>query len=236
MNIRKIFLPFLSFLLISSSVYAGAIFHYKTYNPKTGHESNRFYFTMEKEPSGGYKVHWVIEEGGIKIEEDYILGPDFETRQWHVVNVKEDTDYAGKREGNSIIISGRFQGSEVEDTLEIDERPFYYNPKLGLMGFLSSEEWEDQAPEKIKDHFWGFQNRELKAYPMKARHEGLEVISVGGKPVEAIKVYWTVDDFRSIFFKRTYWFRKSDGLYIKQKSGKGDFRELVSEGYHEREN
>ena len=77
--------------------------------------------------------------------------------------------------------------------------------------------------------FWGFQNKELEVYPMKAVYEEPERIMAGGEQVEAVRVYWTVDDFRSAFFKRTYWFRQSDGIYLKQKSAGGTFRELVRE-------
>jgi hypothetical protein len=201
--------------------FAARVLHYKTYHPGTGEVLNRFDYSIEQNPSGGYQVHWVIEEGGIKTEEDYVLNGDFETLRFRVVNADEKTDYIGERRGNVVFIRGQFKGEKMDHGLAIDSRPFYYNPKVGLTAFVRSGRKEER--------FWGFQNKELKVYPMKATNGGLETISVGGRDVEVVKVYWTVDDFRSVFFKRTYWFRKSDGMYLKQESTGGTFRELVSE-------
>ncbi len=212
------------FLIISSRLVlpanAARTFHYKTYHPKTGEVTNQFYYSIEEALSGGYQVHWVIDERGAKTEEDYVLGENFETLRFRVVNVEEETDYVGERRENSIFVRGQFKGEKVERIMAIDSRPFYYNPKLGLAGFVRSG--------KKKGKFWGFQNKELNVYPMKAINKGLESIAVAGRGTKAIKVYWTVDDFRSAFFKRTYWFR-ADSQYLKQKSDGGKFRELVSE-------
>ena len=203
------------------SAYAQRVLHYKTYHPSTGEEFNRFYCLIDKKLSGGYQARWVIEEDGMVTEEDYTLDEYFETLRFRVVNTGEQTDYMGERREKQVFIRGQFKGEKVERTMTIDERPFYYNPKIGLIAFVRSG--------KTRGKFWGFQNKELKVYPMKATNEGSDMISVNGKDVKAIKVYWTVDDFRSVFFKRTYWFRESDGLYLKQKADGGKFRELVSE-------
>lgn len=203
------------------SADAGKIVHYKTYHPGTGEEFNLFYCSIEKNLSGGYQVHWVMKEGGAVTEEDYTLDEYFDTLRFRVVNIDEKTDYIGERKERSVLIRGRFKGERIERAMAIDDRPFYYNPKIGLAAFVRSG--------RKQGKFWGFQNKELKVYPMKATNEGPDTISVNGKKVEAVTVHWTVDDFRSAFFKRVYWFRESDGLYLKQKADGGKFRELVSE-------
>ena len=209
------------FCLSVALVYAQKQISYKTYDPQTGEVSNRLYALVEDIPSGGYKIHWVIEGNGFKVEEDYILGPDHETLWWHVVDDQRKTDYTGERKRNEIFIDGQFSGTRIQKIIQIDKKAFYYNPKFGLVNFVRSG--------KEAESFWGFRQDELKVYPMKAVNKGAEIITVDGGDVEAIKVDWTVDDFRSFFFRRTYWFRKSDGLYIKQMVDGGKFRELVSE-------
>jgi len=204
-----------------SPVYAQKQAHYKTYDSQTGKVINRFHTLVENIPSGGYKVHWVSEEGNFKIVEDYILSQDYGTLWWHVVDNQRKTDYTGERKRNELLINGLVSGIQIQKIIQLDDKAFYYNPKFGLVDFVRSE--------KKSETFWGFRQDELKVYPMKAINKGVEVISVGGEDVEAFKVYWTVNDFRSIFFNRTYWFRKSDGLYVKQEVGIGKFRELVSE-------
>lgn len=218
---KKIAVCFLTLGVMIGPAYAARTVHYKTYHPGTGEITNRFYYSIDSNLSGEYQVHWIIDEDGTKTEEDYILDGQLATLRFRVVNVEDGTDYVGEREDDSIFVRGRFKGEKVERMMAIDERPFYYNPKIGLRAFVLSAEKEKK--------FWGFQNRELKVYPMKAVREGPERIVVAGQEVEAIQIYWTVDDFRSAFFKRTYWFRASDGLYIKQRSKGGTFREMVSE-------
>ena len=232
---RKIFLSILNFSTFNicvtvviailcfgiSPAYAQKQAYYKTYEPQTGKVTNRFHTLVENIPSGGYKVHWVSEEGDFKIVEDYILSQDYGTLWWHVVDDQRKTDYTGERKGNELFISGLFSGIQIQKIIQLDDKAFYYNPKFGLVDFIRSK--------KESETFWGFRHDELKVYPMKAINEGVEVILVGGEDVEAIKVYWTVNDFRSTFFKRTYWFRKSDGMYVKQKVSGGRFRELVRE-------
>lgn len=204
-----------------SPAYAQKQAHYKTYDSQAGRVINRFHTRVENIPSGGYKVHWVIEEGNFKIVEDYVLGENYETLRWHVVDDQRKIDYTGERKDNELLINGMVSGIQIQKIIQLDDRVFYYNPKIGLVNFVLSE--------KETDTFWGFRQDQLKVYPMKAINKGVEVVSVGGEDVEAIKVFWTVNDFRSIFFNRTYWFRKSDGLYVKQEAGIGKFRELVSE-------
>lgn len=231
----KIFYPKLKFLIFNTCLIAAIVFfclgvpmihaqkqaHYKTYDPRGGEIINHFYTTVENTSSGGYKVHWVSEEGDFKVEEDYVLSPEHETLWWHVVDNQRKIDYTGEKKGNKLLINGQFFGVQISKTIQLDDRAFYYNPKFGLVDFVRSG--------KKSGTFWGFRHDELKAYPMKAINKGEEVISVNGGDVEAIKVYWTVNDFRSTFFKRVYWFRKSDGMYIKQMVSGGKFRELVSE-------
>ena len=133
---RRVPLGVLIASLAASPVYAGRTLHYKTYHPQTGENFNRFHCSIEEIPSGGYKVHWVTEEGEVKTEEDYVLNADFETIWWRVFEAQGKTDYAGERKGDSIFIRGVFKGSKVDNVIALDERPFYYNPKLGLLLFV----------------------------------------------------------------------------------------------------
>jgi len=224
MNIRgKIFRSLLLAAFLACAVPASArqVLHYRTYHPKTGEEVNRFDCVIEENPSGGYQVRWTIDEGGSVTQQDCTLGEHFDTLGFREVNASQKTDYTGERKDNQILLRGQFKGENITKDLKIDDRPFYYNPKTGLVDFVRSGEKQTR--------FWGFNNRDPNVHPMKAVNEGPDRISLGGKQVDVIRVYWTLDDFRSAFFKRTYWFRASDGTYVRQKSYGGTFRELVSE-------
>ena len=156
------------FCLSVALVYAQKQISYKTYDPQTGEVSNRLYALVEDIPSGGYKIHWVIEGNGFKVEEDYILGPDHETLWWHVVDDQRKTDYTGERKRNEIFIDGQFSGARIQKIIQIDKKAFYYNPKFGLVNFVRSG--------KEAESFWGFRQDELKVYPMKAVNKGQRLL------------------------------------------------------------
>ena len=64
---------------------------------------------------------------------------------------------------------------------------------------------------------------------MKTENKGVETITVSGKKVETIRVKWGLTGLRSKFYGQTFWFRKSDGVYLKSKVEHGEFSELISE-------
>jgi len=193
---------------------------YETFDQKTKIVSQHFDAQI-KDLNNGTRIKWVLGEGEHQVDEEYILGKDFSTKWFKVVNKKNKTDYVGERMYDTVFIRGVFNGDVVDKTMRIDDKPFYFNPKFGLKAFVLS------GDESIK--FWGMRNDALTVHLLKAVNQGREKISIGEKEIDAVKVYWTTDDVRSVFFKRTYWFRESDGLYLKQEYAKDKVRELISE-------
>ena len=64
---------------------------------------------------------------------------------------------------------------------------------------------------------------------MKAKKKGDEIIEVNGKKVEAVRVYYSATGIREKYYSRDYYFRKSDGIFIKKVEPDGSIEELVSE-------
>lgn len=206
-------------VLMTGPGWAQMMLTYKTYDPRTEQEFNRFTLQIPLRMDEGEEVRWVMREGPVTINETYVLDAQAQTLNWSVKNATAHTDYIGVRLGDRLHLRGQFQGQPLDRELLIDQRPFYYNPKLGLGAFVRSG--------KKVGHFWGFRQDVLEVYPMKAIRKRVETINVNGQQVSAVRVHWTVDDWRSTFFKRVYWFRPSDGLYLKQKVDGGAYRELV---------
>ena len=100
-----------------SLAFAEKTFHYKTYNPQTGEVFNHFSYTLNKIPSGVHEVHWVIREGESVTEEHYLLDKDFQTIHWRVINVQNKTDYEGKKQGQSLVLNGQFNGIKVKKVI-----------------------------------------------------------------------------------------------------------------------
>jgi len=217
-------------LVFGFTSYAFAEVKYlEYYTLKDGEIANKFYFDVHDPADGLQKIFTTTVEGHgsaqMVLQDEFYIESSGNTKSWLATSLNDngmETRYSGKRDGNKIVIEGKWKGKKADRELEIDEDLFFYNPKISLTPFILSKEKEIE--------FWGLRQDNLTAFKMIAKRQGEEVIRVDGKPVEAIKVYWTVDGLGSMFFKRTYWFRKSDGLYIKQLTSDGGIRELISEG------
>lgn len=202
--------------------WADHLASYKTYRPQTGQVLNRFELLFKSDPKNELKQvlwQWRDEEG--TTFEEYRLNAQDETLVWKVRQPQEKTLYEGRREGNHLLLKGQWKGRPLTKDLPIDARPFYFNPKVGLRSFALSG-----RPSLL---FWAMRHDDLSVYLMKAENKGREMLDIQGKKVETIKVVWTLPDFRSAFFKRTYWFRSSDGLYVKQTASAGTVRVLTGE-------
>ncbi len=207
--------------MLSSTALAEKVLSYRTYDEKTGVVVNTFDITIGDIQGGQRTVYWKKKEGKYITLEEYVLDRQYATLSWKVNRPGDQTFYVGKREGNMLLLNGKLDGKAFNKKIKIDGKPFYYNPKLGLVQFVKS------GKHSLK--FWALRNDDVTEYLMVAQNKGPEIIKINGQDVEAIKVNWTLPDFRSAFFKRVYWFRKSDNLYIRQKASKNQIRELVKE-------
>ncbi len=218
---KKVIFIFIFLYVFSNNALAEKVFSYRTYEEKTGKIINTFYITIGDLKENKRKVYWKKKEGKYITIEEYVLDNHYATLSWKVKRPSDRTFYVGERKGNILFLKGKLKGKAFTKKIKIDDKPFYYNPKLGLRQFVKSHK------KSLK--FWALRNDDVTEYLMVAYNKGLEMVNVNGYRVEAVKVYWTLPDFRSAFFKRTYWFRKSDNLYIRQKASKGQIRELVKE-------
>jgi hypothetical protein len=77
--------------------------------------------------------------------------------------------------------------------------------------------------------FWSLRTDTLEEYKMIATRQGVENIIIRKRPTFAAKVYLTTANPLFRAFKRTYFFRLNDGLFLKQEYADGRVRELVKE-------
>ena len=56
---------------------------------------------------------------------------------------------------------------------------------------------------------------------MQAKKLGIENIDVYGKKIEAVKVYYAATGLAESYYHRHYYFRVSDGMFVKKEDPKG---------------
>lgn len=207
--------------------YAQNIFEYQTYFEKDGRATsssaplNSFTIEIDEFKNNQRAVKWSKIEGQEINTELYILDKEWATIQWEVKDTAEQIQYSATRSGNNLYMDGKIKDKSIKKEIPIDSDPFYYNPKLGLRFFVESG--------KQSATFWAMRHDNMDVYKMKAVNKGIEIINVNGKKVEAVRVEWSALSGLSKYFNRTYWFRRSDNVYVKQKVIGSKVRALVNE-------
>ncbi|MBT4290231.1 MAG: hypothetical protein HOD92_23140 [Deltaproteobacteria bacterium] len=138
-----------------------------------------------------------------------LLDQNYELIQTRIRKGHIDSDYQVKKTDQFVFIFGKRKGKSINKKLELTDNPFYWDPKLGLSGFVKSS--------KTSLVFQVIRPDNQKVYEMKAERIGLKNISINGKKIVALEIYWSLTGFLSIFFDQTYYYRASDGLFLTQK-------------------
>jgi len=172
------------------------------------------------EPAGQI-VKWTVhnEQGGYYHE--YILNSDYTSREWTVRNRKEDMEYRAKRKGNVLHVLGVTKGKKFDKKIKIDDRPLIANPKVGLKGFVLSNQQSMEC--------WSFRSSNLSAYEMAVKKLESETITFNGEQVPVVKVEWYAKSIVMQFFKQILYFRASDGVYLMQEPFRGFKMDLIGE-------
>jgi hypothetical protein len=157
-----------------------------------------------------------------EINDEFIVDRDLSLISWRRVCSEDDTDYTSVREGDVLVVQGKINGEAIDKEIELGRKALHIYPKYTLSKFALS------GTPKMK--LWTMRRDEMKKLPMQAVNKGVKTIVVNGKEVEAIKVYYSITGkLREKYFNHNYYFRKSDGMFIKKEESNGRIEELVKE-------
>ena len=117
------------------------------------------------------------------------------------------------KDGKNIILKG-ISGEKIIDTIiKIDESPWKQSMSYSLSEFALGDK------EKIE--YWIIRLDKLKGEKMQAEKAGTEYITIKDKSYHALKVNISAAGLRSKFWSGHYWFRVSDGLFLKYEGWNG---------------
>ena len=213
MNKTVFFLYLIFSLSFISAAEAGKDKYYYDYIHKaTGEVREKHKVVMEDLKDGLMAIDREVESADKALIEEMIVDEEGSTISWMVKDEKNNTDYQGKREGNKLILTGKKKGKVIDKEVELDDKLFYFTPKFNLTPFILSE------AEQVR--FWMLRKDELTKYLMQAKKKAIETLEIDGEKVEVIRVYYSATGPGEKFYKRTYYFRKSDGIFLKKKAPK----------------
>lgn len=166
-------------------------------------------------------VHWCIQKSNTvqmlysTQDEISITETDqkLSTLQWTKKNERQKTEITVLRQDKEIVIQGIFNGSPIDRKVEIDDIPWYQATTWSLRNFVLSKE-----ASKV---FWTIRASSLKPYKVVATKIGEEPLEGLTGMNQTIKVELRIQGFLSHFWKSHYWFRKSDGVFLRFEGTKG---------------
>lgn len=157
-----------------------------------------------------------------EMNDEFILDKEYSLESWTRVCVEEDTDVTSVRNGNILVVKGRLQGQVIDKEIELGRQALHIYPKYSLTKFVLSD--------MPKMNFWTMRRDKMEKLPMQAIKKGIKTIVVNGEEVDAIKVYYSITGkLRQKSFNHNYYYRQSDGLFLKKEEPKGRVEDLVSE-------
>ncbi len=199
-----------------------------SYREKVGEVITPFYWKLEEEDQRRIVSVYEKEKSFINI-----CSADGATWQWQLKDPDKKHDIIAKRQGNELKISGIRNGKTYEETVELDDRPWYQPLSFSLRNFLGSKE------KSIS--FWTIRADTIEVTSLEVEKMAEEEVVVNQKLMLAQKVELRAEGFYSHFWHGTYWYRKSDKLFLMYRSVQGlpgtaeTLVELMAEpGLHEK--
>jgi hypothetical protein len=200
----------------------------RVYEGKTKDQLTTHRFDMETTLSG-YSINLQSETGDTVIKQTFEVDAHLAALTWAFENPRENTKVTASREENKIFLKGQGKGKPIEKTFKINKLPWNQTFNIGLERFALS-------PEKSMI-FWSIGTRgpgNMKITRFKVKKKGIETITINGKEVEAVYITISLTGLLSIFWTGKYWYRKSDGVFLRYKGKNGpgtgvSIMELTSE-------
>lgn len=139
------------------------------------------------------------------------LTADGDTLAWGYRS--EGIEVQAERLDNQLRIWGRVDDTLLQERYPIDADPWYQPLSYSLRGFLQSD--------RQHVRFWTIRLDELEPVKLKAAKIGTETIETPAGRFEARKVEVRLDGWLSFAWHGIYWYRKSDGLFLKYRGVNG---------------
>jgi len=156
-----------------------------------------------------------------EIIDELIVDKEYTVKNWERTCKGEGTKYLGKKEGKAFLFEGQLRKKIINKEITIGSKPFYVFPKYSLTKFAFSP---------MKSLKFNIVRRDkLSRLSMQAKNRGEETVEVNGEEVDAINVYYSAPGPRAKFYNRNYYYRKSDGIFVKQTESDGSYEILVEE-------
>lgn len=131
------------------------------------------------------------------------------TVEWHFRG--KSAEVRARRVDNTLVIEGLREGKAFRQSSAIDGAPWLQPLSYALRPFATSGRQSLQ--------FWFIRPDNFDPVKMKATRAGSEEITVGQQRYQCTKIDVSPAGLLSIVWRGSYWFRKSDTLFLRYSGG-----------------
>jgi hypothetical protein len=129
------------------------------------------------------------------------------TRTWSVRDQQQKTDLRIERQKNLLFLSGTHKGKIIDRWQSIDQDPWFQTISISFRPFLNRSE------KTIS--FWTVRPDTLGVHKLSAVKKGIEELEIQGQTIQAERVELRLAGIGALIWKAHYWFRKTDGLFLR---------------------
>ena len=147
-------------------------------------------------------------------QETVWVDDSFAAQRMEYTSPESRSDFRAVRQGNTIRIHGMIRGRETDRSLPIDARPWLGIVELSLAPYVRSQETRTLS-------FWVVDSSAGEAHLLSVEKVGRERIMSAGIQIEAIRLKMTVPGLPALFWSAPWWFRASDGVFLRHEMAKG---------------
>lgn len=161
----------------------------------------------------GYRVELASSRaGGGLVRQTFRTAADFSTLVWTFSDPGRQMELNARRQGEAIDLSGTFRGKKVEKKFTANGPPWnqLFQMGLGALALASDKSFQfcsigTQGPG------------EMKIGKFTVTRQGEEKISLSGAEIVAVRMRVSLSGLLSIFWHGDYWYRKSDGRFLRYR-------------------
>ena len=179
-----------------------------TYLETTGEASKHFCLTLLHD--GENKV--LTYRDGTEIDHTY-FSRELTTIRWTVTDSGKSTQIDVIRDSGRLLIQGNLGGEPVERTHEVGDLPWYQALSISLSTLFNDKDADRE--------FWILHPDTLALHRMQVSDIREIELEQGGQTIPVWQVEIRPTGWKSYLWHAHYWFRKSDGRFLRYEGASG---------------
>ncbi len=210
-------ITFINILLISLIISPCLLLSQKlTYAETSKEKVKTAHNFIIKKVLAGYRIKLTSQTGKNRILQTFRITPYYGTVKWTYLEKASNTFLKAELKEEEIILTGLNKGEKVNKSFGIGSTVWNQLFNMGLTKFVLSDE------TKMKFYCIGTKGAgELKCGKFTAVKKQAQVISImNDDEVDSLHVKMSLSGLLSIFWSAHYWYRKSDGLFLRYTNKK----------------